>query len=193
VPQQKQRFTVDEYLLMEEQSAARHEFRHGQIIDTAGGTLEHGRIAAGLIREIGNRLKGKPCYPVGSDVRVKITGKPHYCYPDVTIVCGPVIFDPPDKRTTIVNPQVVIEVTSPSTAEDDRADKFYDYMRIDSLKEYLLVSQEKMRVDTFYRQDDRIWAIEPSFEGKETSVRFRSLGITVPLIDIYSEVELPAI
>jgi Uma2 family endonuclease len=81
------------------------------------------------------------------------------------VICEPPIFDPPDKQTTITNPQVIIEVSSPSTLADDRKDKFYDYISIESLKEYILVAQDEARVDTFYRHTDGIWAIGPSAVG----------------------------
>jgi len=165
IPPQTRRVTVDEYLRMEEASETKHEFRDGRIIDVAGGTFAHGDIAANLIFQLKNQFKGNTCKAVGSDVRVRITRTPHYCYPDVTVICEPPIFDPPDKQTTITNPQVIIEVSSPSTLADDRKDKFYDYISIESLKEYILVAQDEARVDTFYRHTDGIWAIGPSAVG----------------------------
>jgi Uma2 family endonuclease len=191
IPHKKTRFTVEEYLQMEEASQTKHEFRHGRIIDMAGGTMNHALIAGNIGGELRNRLKGKPCKTLGSDMRVRITGTPHYCYPDVTVVCGQPVFDPPDRQLTLINPQVVIEVISPSTAADDRADKFYDYIRIESLMEYFIVSHDRMRVDTFYRQKDGIWAIGPSFEGDNTIVKFRSLDIAIPMSEIYAGVEFP--
>ena len=190
IPPHKSRFTVEEYLRMEEESEFRHEFRDGRIIDMAGGTFDHSLIALNIGAELRNRLKDKPCKALGSDLRVLIPGKSHYSYPDVTVVCGTPLFDPPDRTHTLTNPQVILEVTSPSTAADDRADKFYDYMRIESLREYLLVAQDRMRVDSFYRQVDGIWAIGPSVEGPDASIAFRSLGFPIPLAEIYAGVVL---
>ncbi len=161
------------------------------MIEMAGGTFEHAAIAANLISKITAKLEGKPCRALGSDLRVRISDFGHYCYPDVTIVCGPPIFDPPDKRTTIVNPQLVIEISSASTAADDRGDKFYDYMSIATLQDYLIVSQDRARVDTFYRQSDGIWAIGPSFEGLNAEVVFRSLQIPLALSEVYAGVVFP--
>jgi len=188
-PPRKSRFTADEYLQIEEVSQTKHEFRNGQIIDMAGGTFDHALIASNMLSAITTRLKGKPCNALGSDLRVKIPGKPHYCYPDVTIVCGPPRFDPPDRKTTITNPQIVIEVSSPSTIEDDRFDKFDDYMRIDSLQEYILVAQDRMRVKSFYLQSDGIWAIGPTHAEPDASVTLRSLGISIPLTEIYAGID----
>ncbi len=157
----------------------------------AGGTLEHAEIAANLISELKARFKGGPCKALGSDLRVRITDTINYCYPDVTVVCGPPAFDPPDKRITITNPQVIFEVSSASTFYDDRRAKFYDYISIDSLQEYILVDQDRARVDTFYRHPDGIWAIGPSSDGLAASLKLRSLDITIPLADIYAGVELP--
>ena len=188
IPSRTSRWTEAEYLVMEEASPVKHEFRNGQVIDMAGGTLEHGLIAANLLGELRNRFKEKPCIAVGSDMRVRISETGHYCYPDVSVVCGPPVFHPADRRTNLVNPQVLIEVTSASTASNDWADKFYDYMRIETLREYVLVSQDRPRVHTFYRQSDGVWAIGPFFARQEESLKFRSLNIELPLSEIYGGV-----
>jgi len=183
--------TEDEYLRMEEAAETKHEFWNGQIIDMAGATVVHVEISTNLIRHLGNRLQGKPCKPYNSDLRVRINESGHYCYPDVTVVCGPVEYARPDRRTTIVNPQVVIEVASPSSEARDIGEKFDDYRQVPSLQEYFLVSQDRARVQSFYRQSDGVWAFGPSYTDLKQSVKFRSLGIEIPLADIYAGVELP--
>ena len=176
---------------MEQLAETKHEYRDGQIFDMAGGTVEHAGIASNLIRHVGNRLEGKPCKAYGSDLRVRINKSGHYCYADLTIVCGPVELARPGRRTTIVNPQIVIEVTSESTETEDRSDKFTDYRRIDSLQEYILVSQHRVRVETFYRQNDGIWAIGPFFTELNQALKFRSIDVEVSLGEIYAGIEFP--
>ena len=205
IPEPRQRYTEAEYLAFEEASDTKHEYRNGQIIPfggwerdpygqilgMAGGTAEHGDIACNLIRELGNRLKDSTCKFGNSDVRVRVPRTGRYCYPDVSVTCEPRVFAPPNRRVTLVNPQVVIEVLSPSTADDDRGDKFRDYISIDSLQDYLLVAQDRPRVEAFYRQPDGVWAIGPAVEGLGSTVTFRSLGVTLPMADIYAGVDLP--
>jgi len=183
--------TEDEYLRMEEEADTKHEFWNGSIIDRVGATVVHVEISTNLTRHLGNRLQGKPCKPYNSDLRVRLNESGHYCYPDVTVVCGPVEYARPDRRTTITNPQVVIEVTSPSTEARNIGEKFDDYRRIPSLQEYFLVSQDRARVQAFYRQSDGVWAFGPSYTELNQTVKFRSLGIEIPLTEIYAGMEFP--
>ena len=180
-----------EYLRIEELADARHEFREGQIVAMAGDTYEHGIIANNLAGELRARLKGTPCQPLGSDVRVRIPEDGHYFYPDAMIVCGPPVFDPPDRRTAVSNPQVVIEVSSPSTEMDDRRETFRDYRRLNSLQEYILVSQDRPMVETFYRHPNGIWAIGPTYADLRQAVKFRTLEIEIPMREIYAGVTFP--
>ncbi len=190
-PPRARRATVSEYRRLEEAADFRSEYRGGQIVAMAGGSFDHGAIAANLIGELRNRLKGRGCTVVGSDVAVRVDATSSYSYPDVSVVCGPPAFDPPGRRRVLTNPQVVVEVLSPSTAGLDRGDKFLDYIRLDSLQEYVLVDQARPRVNTFYRHPDGIWAVGPSAEGMDAAVTFRSLGVSVPLAEVYAGVTFP--
>jgi Uma2 family endonuclease len=192
IPQLTGRVTEDEYLCMEEAAETKHEFWYGTIIDMAGATVDHVEINANLIRHLGNALQGKHCRAYGSDLRVRINESGNYCYPDLTVVCGPVEYAHPDRRTTIVNPQVIIEVASPSTQTRDLGEKFDDYRQIESLKEYFLVSQNRARVQSLYRQVDGVWAFGPSYTQRNQLIDFRSLGVQIPLADVYAGVELAA-
>jgi Uma2 family endonuclease len=191
VPQFSGRMSEQEYLRFEEAAKTKHEYRHGRIFDMAGGTADHAAIAMNTGAAITNRLGDKPCRVYGSDLRVRINESGHYCYPDLTIACGPLDFAWPDRRTTIVNPQLVIEVTSSSTEAYDRGDKFNDYRRLPSLTEYVLVSQERRQVETFHRQDDGTWVIGPTFTQPDQVVALRVLGIELPLREIYRGIEFP--
>jgi len=158
----------------------------------AGGTEQHSDIAGNLLAALKDRLKGKPCRVNNSELRVRVSRAGRYCYPDVIVTCQPRVCDQPDRRVTPVNPQVVIEVLSKSTADDDRGDKFRDYIAIDSPQEYVLVAQDRPRVETFHRRaDDGVWTIGPAYEGLDATLPFPSLGVTVPLAEIYAGVDLP--
>ena len=183
--------TEQEYLRREESAKSRHEYRNARIVDMAGGTSEHASIAMNLGVELATRLKGGPCKVFGSDLSVRVSRSGNYYYPDLMVACGALEYAWPDRRTTITNPRVVIEVTSPSSEVGDRGEKFSDYRHLDSLEEYVLVSQERMQVETFYRQPDGLWVIGPTVTQSGQAAKFRSLEIEIPLNDIYAGVELP--
>jgi len=186
-----QRYTFEEYLHLEQNSAEKHEYRHGEIISMAGGSENHSLITTNVIGELRNRIKGMPCRVYDSNLRVRIARKVRYCYPDVFVICNQTQFDEDDRsRTTITNPRVVIEVLSPSTEYADRGEKFSRYIQIESLEEYILVSQHKPRMETFLRQGDGTWSFA-YFDGSAIIARVRSLGVDLPLADIYAGVTFP--
>lgn len=191
VPVRKHRYSVEEYLELERDADVRHEYDEGEILAMSGGSLEQSIIAANVIREAGNALKGKPCRVADSNLRVRIARRNRYLYPDALIFCGPPQFDPQDvKRHTILNPRVVVEVLSPSTEAYDRGDKFAQYRLIDSFEEYVLISQDKPNVESWLRQPDGAWsiAIHAALDGVAA---IRCLGVDIPMAEIYAGVEWP--
>ena len=182
---------------MEEQSEEKHEYWDGfivplsELLAMAGGTYAHSVITINIGAELREKLKGGPCRVMSSDMRVKIPRSPFYLYPDASIACGERLFDPdaPD-TTTLINPKVVVEVLSPSTESYDRGKKLEKYIRIPSLEEYVLISQDEPRVDTFFRHSDGSWTFTVA-AGIEASVSLRSLNIAIPLADIYTGVDFP--
>jgi len=136
------RYTPEEYLALERKAERKSEYFNGFITAMAGTSFEHCLLVANLSRELGIQLKDGPCEVVTSELRLLVSSTGLYTYPDVTIICGRPLFL--DKVfDTILNPSVVIEVLSPSTEAYDRGDKFAHYRRVESLREYVLVSQEK--------------------------------------------------
>jgi Uma2 family endonuclease len=189
--EQLKRISEADYLRMEESAKTKHEFRGGKIVDMAGGTEPHAGIASNLIFSLKGALKGKPCKAYGSDLKVRISESGDYCYPDVSVVCGGPEFHNPQSRVAVSNPRLIIEVTSPSSEADDRGDKFTGYRAIQSLEEYMLVSQQRAQVETFYRQSDGIWAIGPTVMGMDRTVQFRSLEIDISMKEIYDDIQFP--
>jgi Uma2 family endonuclease len=178
-------YTVDEYLQLERDATEKHEYRDGQIIAMAGATYTHVLIVTNLIQSLANRLDGTGCRPLANDLRVRAQRSASYAYPDVAVVCGEPEFDPTDESgMTVTNPRVVIEVLSPSTELTDRTEKFARYIRMESLEEYVLIAQDKPRVESYYRQPDGTWSFAYA-EGLETVVRIRSLKLDLPLREIY--------
>lgn len=186
----KTRFTISEYLAMERDSRDKHEYRDGQVLMMAGGSADHSLIAANVLRLIGNALVGKPCHVYESNLRVRIARKVLYTYPDATVICGQRQHDPSDPSgQTIANPRLIVEVLSESTEGYDRGDKFRWYQEIESLQEYVLVSQNISRVETFLRQDGASWLLR-FFEGHDAAARLESIDVELPLREVYAGVEL---
>ncbi len=189
MPVQKRRFSIAEYFEMEDAAVERHEYQDGEILAMAGGSPEQSFIAANIVREAGNALKGKPCRVAESNLRVRIPHSPRCMYPDASIICGPLQFDPQDpKRHTILNPKVIIEVLSTSTEAYDRGDKFTQYRKIEAFEEYILISQDRPNVESFLRQADGAWSIQ-NYIGLDTVAKIRSLGISIPMSELYAGIE----
>src|SRR5690606_10192069 len=135
-PTKTTRSTPQEYLRYEYDAQFRHEWRDGQVVAMAGGSPDHSLVIANFLGELHARLKGKPCRVYDSNLRVRDRRTTLYTYPDLTIICGEREFDPKDeRRQTVLNPTVVVEVLSPSSEGDDMGEKFSHYRAIESVKE----------------------------------------------------------
>ena len=189
-PTAGRRYTVEQYLAMDDASAdVRYEYRDGDVLAMAGTTFTHGRIVRNLSRRIGERLDGTPCEVFLVDIRVKVD-RSRYSYPDLGVVCGPT-FDPPDGDVTLTNPRVLIEVLSDSTESADRGEKFFRYMGVSSLDEYVLCRQDRPRAELFYRQPNGVWAIGRFVEGLDATLQLRSVSVEVPMRQVYEGVTFP--
>jgi len=185
----KAKITVQEYLAMERVSEIKHEFYDGDIFDMTGGTPAHSLIASNIIREAGNALKSRPCVVFNSDLRVKVNPSGLYTYPDVTIVCGQQQFDD-DQRDTLVNPTVIVEVLSKSTAIYERGAKSKQFRKIESLQALILVEQDSPVVEVYRRQPEGNWLLTEATDLSE-SIAIQPLGISIPLSEIYRNVTFP--
>lgn len=171
--------------MLERESEVRHEFEAGDILAMPGGTARHSALAARMITALGNTCVAG-CTVFTSDMRVRVVATGRATYPDVSMVCGPLGYDPEDAaRTTITNPVVLVEVLSVTTEKGDRGNKWMHYQRIASLQEYVLVSQEA-RVEIFRRTPSGTWEY---FEVREGNVRLAS-GPTLDLAVLYADLPL---
>lgn len=193
---EKRRLTAAEYLAIESTSEIRHEFLDGEMFAMSGGSLWHNLIKDNFARAVANRLSGGTCRVVTSDQRLKVDATGLYTYPDVLIFCGPPVMED-GVHHTLTNASLVAEVLSNSTEKYDRGIKFSHYRRLDTLQEYLLIAQDRFSVEVFQRQDagsssagSDAWLLSAAAE-REAEVRLSSLGITVPLAEIYAGVEFP--
>lgn len=185
----KAKITVEEYLAMERASESKHEFYDGDIFDMTGGTPAHSLIATNFASEARAALKDRPCVVYNSDLRVKVKPTGLYTYPDVTIVCGQQQFDD-EQRDTLINPTVIVEVLSKSTAIYDRGPKSKHYRKIPSLQALILVEQDSPVVEVYRRQSEGNWLLTEATELSE-SVAIEPLGISIPLNEIYRNVIFP--
>jgi Uma2 family endonuclease len=185
----KLRFTPEQYLELERKAAYKSEFLHGEIFAMAGVSYAHSVIATNLALALQSRMARGPCRTIAGDLRVCVDDADLYTYPDVLVVCGKPEFSD-SQFDTLANPKVIAEVLSPSTEAYDRGEKFSYYRRLQSLTDYLLVAQDRMRVEHYARQGAQ-WLLTV-VEGAEAVLTLASLGCEVPLSGIYDGVDLLA-
>ena len=162
------------------------------MLEVAGSTLEHGRIAANVGGEVGNRLKGRPCGVLDSSVQIRLGSSGRHAHPDVTVVRDPVQMDVDTPiGPVLVNPRLVFEVLSPTTENYDRTRKADRYREIESLQEYVFVWQDQPRVETYYRNVDGVWSIGGAATDLAGPVRLRSIDVDLPLGEVYARMAFP--
>lgn len=176
----------EDYLTLERRSEAKHEYRDGEMIPMVGASRRHNLIVANLVRELSQQLKGRPCEVYPPDMRVKVDSTGLYTYPDVAVVCGEPRFEDAEVDT-LLNPTLLVEVLSESTAEYDRGTKFAHYRKLDSLREYVIVSQRECLVEHYVRQPDGQWLFSEVAQ-LETSIDLPSIDCNLPLGEIYDKV-----
>jgi Uma2 family endonuclease len=181
----------DEYLTCERQCATRNEYHAGVVVAMTGATWTHGVIVGQIAVELGLQLKGRPCKTIPNDLRVRVNSRNMDFYPDIVVVCGnPVFYDAAED--TILNPSVVIEVLSPSTAAYDRGEKRECYQTLPSLHTYALVSQFEPKVEIFTRIDASDHWDHEIITGMDGIAHLAGLDCRLQLADIYADVEFDA-
>lgn len=179
--------TLEEYFGMLEASDKRWEYWNGEFLCMSGGLPAHAMIASNVLIELGQKLKGKNCRPLGSDMAIKTPSLPPFRYPDISVVCGQPRFEKVDRFHTLANPVVLIEVLSAGTEPLDREPKRLAYQALPSVQEYLLIAQSVPHVTRFVRQG-AVWA---RFEYGDLNavIELSSLHCELPLQEIYAGIE----
>ena len=183
------KLTPEQYLEIERKAEFKSQFFRGEMFAMSGASRQHNQIAVNLIRNVSQRLLSGPCEVYGSDMRVRVSKTGLYTYPDLSIACDKEQFVD-DKGDTLLTPKVLFEILSDSTEKYDRSTKMSQYMQIDSLQEYVLVSQSQPRVEVYQRSSDGKWSYSNA-NGLAASITLESVGITLPLSEIYLRVEFP--
>lgn len=181
-------YLPEEYLALDRGAGFKSEYIDGRIVAMAGASREHSLIGVNISTALNLQLRHRPCEVHGSDLRVKVADSGLFTYPDVTIVCEEPIFVDTE-LDTLVNPTVIVEVLSPTTEAYDRGEKFARYQEIDALREYVLVAQDRPRVERFRRQGDD-WLLT-TWTEPGTAVDLPSIGCTLALDAIYAKVVFP--
>ncbi|MFZ3192098.1 MAG: Uma2 family endonuclease [Moraxellaceae bacterium] len=168
-----------DYLAGESDSPIKHEYIDGEVYAMAGASANHNLITGNIHGELRTHLKGKPCRPFASDMKVKIGSR--YFYPDVLVDCGEYAGDDQFTET----PTLIVEVLSKSTRRMDETTKRSSYMQIDSLQEYLLIEQDIVDVELVRRSNG--WRSEHFFMGDQFTLE--SVGLTLSVAEIYDRVK----
>lgn len=194
----KRLYTPEEYLALERAAEYRSEYYRGEIFPLhelrrpgssqhADAVVHHSLIKVNIASELRNALKGKPCRVTLSDARIRVLASGLYTYPDVSVVCGEIQYDDP-QRATFLNPTLIVEVLSDSTEAYDRGRKFAHYMQLESMQEYVLISQSEPRIECFSRNAHESWMLTFA-SGLDQSLLLSSIGVSLSLAEVYDKVE----
>jgi Uma2 family endonuclease len=182
--------SIEEYLTVEQYSEIRHEYIDGQVFAMTGGSKQHNQISLNLASLIKTHLRGTPCSVFIADMKVKISttfspSKNSFYYPDVVVTC-----EPKDSDRFFLNyPCLIIEVLSPSTEAIDKREKRLNYQTLDSLQEYILVSQEEINIEIYRKNKVGKWSVQTISKDEELSLE--SIDLILVTSDIYEEVFKP--
>ncbi len=183
----KRKLTPEEYLEIERKAEYKSEYFNGEIYAMAGAKRNHNKIATNISGLIWQHLKGKDCESYSNDMRVFVPKTGLYTYPDVVVVCGEPKFQ--DKVfDTLLNPTLLIEVLSESTESYDRGKKFQHYRSIESLQEYVLVSQDEARIEKYVKSGDGFWMLSEAV-GLDAGIEFASIECRVALAEVYDKID----
>lgn len=183
-------FTVEEYLELEKTSEIRHEYICGQVFAMSGGSKEHNTITLNIASRLRSHLRGDSCSVFMADIKVNIqlanqnlqNTKSIYYYPDVVVSC-----DADDNdRFSLDYPCLIIEVLSPSTEITDRREKFAHYRSLESLQEYVLVSQHEVKVEVYRKDSQGNWSL--IILGKDNELHLSSIDLTLTMAEVYEDV-----
>jgi Uma2 family endonuclease len=176
-----------EYLESEQRSGFKSEYYQGKMFAMAGASPRHAIIVLNLAIALRHRLEGNPCEVYVTDLRLRVSATGLYTYPDVMVACGEQQFAD-DAPNTLVNPVLIIEVLSDSTRDYDRSGKFQHYRSLASLREYVTIEQDSVRVERHTRQADNSWLLT-EFQDPAQIFELSSVGCQLPVAEIYSRIE----
>ena len=187
--ERKTHVSPEEYLTLERKSEVKSEYLDGDMVAMSGGSREHNLIVTNFVGEIRTQLKGRPCEVYPSNMRVKVSATGLYTYPDVAVACGEPQFED-ESVDTLINPTLIVEVLSDSTEAYDRGAKFGHYRKIESLVEYLLISQHQYGIEQYVRQTAGPW-LRLETRGYKGRLELQSVQCAIDLAEIYDRITFP--
>ena len=180
--------TGEQYLEIERFSEIRHEYLDGLVYAMAGESRDHSRICFNLAVIVGRQLQGTACEGFSPNMKVRTGIGGLYAYPDLMIVCGEAVFHD-EHGDVLLNPTVIFEVLSPSTEKYDRGEKFRRYQQIESLQDYVMVSQDQARIEHHHRQTDGMWTAT-EVKGLDEGLVLSSIDCRIPLAEVYQHTKV---
>ncbi|GAB2767737.1 Uma2 family endonuclease [Rhabdobacter roseus] len=181
-------YTAAEYLELEREADYKSEYFQGEIFAMAGVGHNHNRIVENLSIEVGTFFKGKSCRTYSSDQRIHIPASGLYTYPDLIVVCGPNRYLD-EKKDTLLNPVVLVEVLSESTEAYDRGQKFHFYRSIPTLQEYVLINARAVAAEVFRKNEEGLWTLASEAYDLGGRIELASVGLTLAMQDVYAQTE----
>lgn len=187
--QPKHKYSLQEYFEIERNSEEKFEYWDGNIWSTAGASPAHERVVSNMIFHLRTILDRK-CSVFGSNLKIKVPVYPPYRYPDLSVYCGEGIYEMMDGLEVLTNPQMLVEVLSPSTEAFDRGDKFGYYKSIPGFTEYLLIAVNRPNVTQFIKQNENEW-LQREADGLDGKLFLPAFDIEILLSEVYLDVEFP--
>lgn len=189
-PQEKLKYTLDDYIELEKSSDARLEYWEGTVWSMSRASAAHNRIQGNSYLALRESLRGKNCEVFLSDMRVKVPEYLPYRYPDLSALCDAAKFEKLQGLDILTNPQLIIEILSDSTEAFDRGDKFTYYKSIESFREYILIAQHRPHITQYVKQTDDSWSYR-EINGLDTKLQIASLGCEIDVSALYRNVSFP--
>lgn len=180
--------TPETYIASERRAKVKSEYIHGEIFAMSGASNAHNIITVEITTELNVQLRPRGCFVYSGDMRVKTSRTGSYFYPDVAVVCDKPRFED-NAFDTLLNPILIVEVLSPPTETYDRGEKFAHYQELASLREYILVSQDRIHVEHF-RLTEMQWVCK-AFHAPEDVLSLDTIECQLPLRDIYTRITFP--
>ena len=176
--------TVSEYLQLELESEIRHEYVVGEVYAMVGASKNHNRIVANIYVKLHQHLKGSGCEAFFSDMKVKIEELDIFYYPDISVTCN----SKDQEKYFLKYPCLLVEVLSAATKRIDKNEKLVNYLEINSLQEYVIVSQDRVKVEIYRKDESGNWNV--TVFGETDVLNLESVGLKMTMAEVYEDVEI---
>ena len=186
----KRKYTIEEYVELIKTTEEKIEYFDGELFSMAGGKFAHSAIASNVQFALSQRFVKRLCRVFSGDLALKVPAAPPFRFPDVSVVCGEPVVENLSGIDLLVNPILIVEVLSDSTADYDLGKKFLAYQSIESFREYLAIAQKHVHVIQHSKQENGLW-VRRDFIGLDSEVHLESLNVTLSLREIYENVQFP--